>query len=176
MNLSFVIAIFFVGIISVEASEKLSAAKLLLPYHPTILISETLEVTEGDPSVCYKWYSSKPGIVSVEPIDSWFSDGNICSHKAMVVSKSQTVARNMAVVFAENVQNRQVLKCHVVVEKVKSIMIESKSRELYLEDSPEPFKVLGLDEEGIFLFFYPSLLFITSNSRKYFFNSWCFAI
>ena len=42
----------------------------------------------------------------------------------------------------------QQLRCDVIVDVISKIEIETTTRELYLEDSPEEFTVRGLDDEG----------------------------
>ena len=42
----------------------------------------------------------------------------------------------------------QKLRCDVIVDVIHSIEIETTTRELYLEDSPESFSVRGVDDEG----------------------------
>ena len=42
----------------------------------------------------------------------------------------------------------QQLRCDVIVDVIDAIDIETTTRELYLEDSPEQFKLRGLDDEG----------------------------
>ncbi len=49
----------------------------------------------------------------------------------------------------------QQVRCDVIVDVINAIDIETTTRELYLEDSPEQFKLRGLDDEGKFL--YPTL-------------------
>ena len=42
----------------------------------------------------------------------------------------------------------QQLRCDVIVDVIDAIDIETTTRELYLEDSPEQFILRGLDDEG----------------------------
>ncbi len=42
----------------------------------------------------------------------------------------------------------QQLRCDVIVDVIHSIYVETTTRELYLEDSPEQFVVRALDDEG----------------------------
>ncbi len=42
----------------------------------------------------------------------------------------------------------QQVRCDVIVDKIDAIDIETTTRELYLEDSPEQFVLRGLDDEG----------------------------
>ena len=41
------------------------------------------------------------------------------------------------------------LRCDVIVDVIHSVEIETTTRELFLEDSPEEFIVRGLDDEGM---------------------------
>ena len=41
------------------------------------------------------------------------------------------------------------LRCDVIVDAIKAIVIETTTRELYLEDSPEQFVLRALDDEGM---------------------------
>ena len=40
------------------------------------------------------------------------------------------------------------MRCDVIVDVIRAIDIETTTKELYLEDSPEQFLLRGLDDEG----------------------------
>ena len=42
----------------------------------------------------------------------------------------------------------QQVRCDVIVDVIRAIDIETTTKELYLEDSPEQFLLRGLDDEG----------------------------
>lgn len=42
------------------------------------------------------------------------------------------------------------LRCDVIVDDISSIDIETTTKELYLDDSPEEFVLRGMNEEGYF--------------------------
>ena len=43
------------------------------------------------------------------------------------------------------------LRCDVIVDDISSIDIETTTKELYLDDSPEEFVLRGMNEEGDFI-------------------------
>ncbi|XP_064601442.1 nuclear pore membrane glycoprotein 210-like [Liolophura sinensis] len=53
-----------------------------------------------------------------------------------------------AIVSAENKVTGEVLRCYVIVGAVAELQIETTTRELFLEDTPEDFFVLGFDDKG----------------------------
>ena len=61
-----------------------------------------------------------------------------------------------AIVLAESQESGEVLRCDVIVDSIASIGVETTTRELYLEDSPEKFQIFARDSEGR-LWFYLNL-------------------
>lgn len=56
--------------------------------------------------------------------------------------------RVTAFLLAESQQTGEILRCDVIVDSITSIVIETTTRELYLEDSPEKFQMLAHDDKG----------------------------
>lgn len=54
--------------------------------------------------------------------------------------------------LAENEETGEVLRCDVIVDSISVISIETTTRELYLEDSPEKFQMSARDSEGVYAF------------------------
>ncbi|XP_038668645.1 nuclear pore membrane glycoprotein 210 [Scyliorhinus canicula] len=123
-----------------EAS-KLNIPKVLLPYARSTTVNFTLEAAEG----CYKWWSTRPEVASIEPINP--SDRQ-CSQRAVVVAHASQPARLTSIIFAEEIAIGRVLRCDAIVDVINEIEIVSTTRELYLEDSPLKLRIRALDAEG----------------------------
>ncbi|XP_078065799.1 nuclear pore membrane glycoprotein 210 [Mustelus asterias] len=123
-----------------EAS-KLNIPKVLLPYARSTTVNFTLEAAEG----CYKWWSTRPEVASIEPIDP--SDRQ-CSQRAVVVAHASQPARLTSIIFAEEIAIGRLLRCDAIVDVISEIEIVSTTRELYLEDSPLKLRIRALDAEG----------------------------
>uniref|UniRef100_H2YMB4 Uncharacterized protein n=1 Tax=Ciona savignyi TaxID=51511 RepID=H2YMB4_CIOSA len=118
-------------------------SKLLLPYYDKTQVNYTINAEDG----CYKWKSLNPGVASVEPIyDHDEMDG--CSRSAIVFVQSKAPSRKTTLLLAESKLSRAVLQCDVIIDRMYSIDIISRTRELYLEDPPETLKIRALDDEG----------------------------
>lgn len=73
---------------------KLNVPKVLLPFHSSNVINFTLELINEDDDLrhqhhnsCFSWSSSRPEIVSIEPI--YENNVDKCSTKAIVSSISK---------------------------------------------------------------------------------------
>lgn len=62
------------------------------------------------------------------------------------ITKEQ--ARNIAVVYAEDVHTKEVLRCDVIVDVIDSLLVVSRTRELYMEEAPVAFEVRAFDSRG----------------------------
>lgn len=123
-----------------EAS-KLNIPKVLLPFARSTTVNFTLEATEG----CYKWWSTRPEVAIIEPVNP--SDQH-CSQTAVVLARASQAVRLTSIIFAEEIAIGRVLRCDVIVDVISEIEIVSTTRELYLEDSPLKLRIRALDSEG----------------------------
>lgn len=127
-----------------EATSKINAARLLLPYATAVPTNYTLEVEDGG---CYKWSSTRPDVASVAPILEEGSTETGCSSRAVVNAVSRTPQRLSAIIFATEVGSGNMLRTDVNVDKIKSIEIVTTTREIVLDGVPEIFKVSAKNEQ-----------------------------
>ncbi|XP_077371316.1 nuclear pore membrane glycoprotein 210-like isoform X2 [Festucalex cinctus] len=90
--------------------------------------------------------SSRPEVVSVQPIDEDTSRG--CSRRALLQAQSTQSSRLTSIILAEDVVTGQALRCDAIVDVIYDVIIVSTARELYLEGSPLALEVNALDLEG----------------------------
>lgn len=74
-----------------------------------------------------------------------------CSKKVMVSTVTKEAARNIAVVLAEDVYTKQMLRCDVIVDVINKLSITTTTRELFMEEAPEDFEVKAYDDQGLSL-------------------------
>ena len=91
--------------------------------------------------------SSHPEVASVT-----VNGDSACSHSVTVTAVHREPNRVTTFLLAENTDTGEVLRCDVIVDSITSIGIETTTRELYLEDSPEKFQIWARDSEGKFDF------------------------
>ncbi|XP_071973491.1 nuclear pore membrane glycoprotein 210-like isoform X2 [Engystomops pustulosus] len=139
-SISLYTRLFTMLLVTAKAS-RLSVPKVLLPFFPGVEVPFTIEAGEG----CYTWHAHHPEIISVKPI---YENSTICSQKAILSSKSEQPKRVTTVVIAEEIVTGQILRCDVIVDVIVTMEIESRTRELYVDDAPVEFTVVGLDKEG----------------------------
>ncbi|KAK7447124.1 hypothetical protein BaRGS_00040214 [Batillaria attramentaria] len=134
---------------STSFSAKLNAPKVLLPYYSSVIANFTLEVEyspeETQVANCYRWRSTRPEVAQVHLINS--TDGE-CACKARVSAISKTPHQMTTVILAENKVTKETLRCNVIVSEIVRLEIETTTRLLYLEDSPEELIARGYDSEG----------------------------
>ncbi|NXA43132.1 P210L protein, partial [Eudromia elegans] len=123
------------------AAFKLNVPKVLLPFSRELRVPFVLEAEGG----CYSWYSTHHDIVSVEPV---YGNSTICSQKALLSAQSSQATKLSSVVVAEERVTGHLLRCDVIVDVIDSIEIVSRTREIYVEDSPLELTVRALDVEG----------------------------
>ncbi|XP_077144594.1 nuclear pore membrane glycoprotein 210-like isoform X2 [Ranitomeya variabilis] len=133
-------ALFVILRVTTEAS-RLSVPKVLLPFFPGLEVPYTIEAGGG----CYTWHVHHTEIISVTPI---FENNTLCSKKAVLKCKSEQPKRQTTVVIAKEIVTGQVLRCDVIVDLIVTLEIESRTRELYVDDAPVELTVAGLDKEG----------------------------
>ncbi|CAG2057930.1 unnamed protein product, partial [Timema podura] len=90
--------------------------------------------------------SSRIDVVQVNPTNVDETLG--CSAQAIVSAISKEIARNTAIIFAEEVHSGQMLRCDVIVDEIASLDIVTTTRELYMEEAPEIFEVRAYDDQG----------------------------
>ncbi|XP_078481906.1 nuclear pore membrane glycoprotein 210 [Ciona intestinalis] len=118
-------------------------SKLLLPYYDKIQVNYTINAEEG----CYKWKSLNTGVASVKA-QSDDNEMDECSKSAVVYVESRAATRKTTLLLAESKLSRAVLQCDIIIDRIHSVDIVSRTRELYLDDPPETLKIRALDDEG----------------------------
>ncbi|TPP62907.1 hypothetical protein FGIG_06344 [Fasciola gigantica] len=142
----------------VESDFKLSASKLLLPFHSFIAVNYTLLGSNG---ACYEWGSATPEVATVTPV---FETNPECSKSAFVTAVWQSPHRAVTTIHARVLSKKSydsnahpsfgfsdtghVVKCDVIVDNIYKIEIETTTQELYLHNTPESLAVVGYDEFG----------------------------
>ncbi|XP_023018857.2 nucleoporin 210 [Leptinotarsa decemlineata] len=124
-------------------SSKLNVPRVLLPIFNDFSTTFTLEATEGG---CYKWSTTRNDIIQLTPLDE--EPELQCSTKVVVSTVTKEAARNMAVVLAEDVHTKQMLRCDVMVDVIHDLLISTTTRELFMEEAPEDFEVKAFDDQG----------------------------
>uniref|UniRef100_A0A8B9DP18 Nucleoporin 210 like n=1 Tax=Anser cygnoides TaxID=8845 RepID=A0A8B9DP18_ANSCY len=119
---------------------KLNVPKVLLPFSRELRVPFVLEAEAG----CYSWYSTHNDVVTVESI---YENGTTCYQKALLSARSSQATKLSSVVIAEELTGH-LLRCDVIVDVINSIEIISRTREIYVEDSPLELAVRALDVEG----------------------------
>ena len=64
-----------------------------------------------------------------------------------------------------NLVSGQQVRCDVIVDVIHSIDVETTTRELYLEDSPEQFFLRGLDDEGAYEISIKTIVYLFHSTR-----------
>ncbi|XP_062607902.1 nuclear pore membrane glycoprotein 210-like [Saccostrea cucullata] len=131
-------------------SARLSDPKILLPYHSSVITNFTLKINLSReearlPDSCYTWQSTQQEVATIQLVNS--TDGE-CAFSAVISAVSKSPYRKTSMVLAENKVTGEVLRCIVIVEAISRFEIETTTRLLYLEDSPEELIIKGYDEEG----------------------------
>nr|XP_025045302.1 nuclear pore membrane glycoprotein 210-like isoform X3 [Pelodiscus sinensis] len=90
-------------------------------------------------------YSTRHDTVTIEPI---YENGTTCSQKALLSTQSTQATKLSSVVIAEELVTGHLLRCDIIVDMINSIEIISRTREIYVEDSPLELTVRALDIEG----------------------------
>ncbi|CAH0550671.1 unnamed protein product [Brassicogethes aeneus] len=130
-------------IISIVNASKLNVPRALLPVFSDVSTKFLIEATEGG---CYKWSTTRTDIINLTPVNENFE--RKCSLQVIVTTVTKEAARNIAVVLAEDVSTKQMLRCDVIVDVIKSLSITTTTRELFMEEAPEDFEIKALDDQG----------------------------
>uniref|UniRef100_A0A8C9AQQ3 Nucleoporin 210 like n=1 Tax=Prolemur simus TaxID=1328070 RepID=A0A8C9AQQ3_PROSS len=123
-------------------ANKLNVPQVLLPFgREPSRVTFLLEAQRG----CYTWHSTHHDAVTVEPL---FENGTLCSQKAVLIAESTQPIRLSSIILAREIVTDHELRCDVKVDVIDSIEIVSRTRELYVDDSPLELMVRALDIEG----------------------------
>ncbi|GAB5583925.1 nuclear pore membrane glycoprotein 210-like isoform X9 [Prionailurus iriomotensis] len=125
-------------------ANKLNVPQVLLPFgREPGRVPFLLEAQRG----CYTWHSTHHDAVTVEPL---YENGTLCSQKAVLIAESSQPIRLSSIILAREIGKvtDHELRCDVKVDVIHSIEIISRTRELYVDDSPLELMVRALDEEG----------------------------
>lgn len=90
--------------------------------------------------------SSRPDIISITTI--YVDRHDDCSHKVIITPTSREQRRSTAVVLAEDISTGEVLRCDVILDVIHQLGVLTTTRELYLEEAPETFKMWAFDSQG----------------------------
>uniref|UniRef100_A0ABM5F464 Nuclear pore membrane glycoprotein 210-like n=1 Tax=Pogona vitticeps TaxID=103695 RepID=A0ABM5F464_9SAUR len=120
---------------------KLNAPKVLLPFSREKRVPFYIGAEGG----CYSWYSTRHDTVTIEPA---YENGTACSRGAVLAALSTQATKLASVVIAEETVTGHLLRCDVIVDLIDRIEIISRTREIYVEDSPLELSVRALDAEG----------------------------
>nr|KAF6316354.1 nucleoporin 210 like [Pipistrellus kuhlii] len=123
-------------------ANKLKVPQVLLPFSREAGRAPfLLEAQRG----CYTWHSTHPDVVTVEPL---YENDILCSQKAVIFAESTQPIRLSSIILAREIVTDHELRCDVKVDMIDSIEIISRTRELYVDDSPLELMVRALDAEG----------------------------
>ncbi|KAK7861839.1 hypothetical protein R5R35_000596 [Gryllus longicercus] len=128
---------------TIVENSKLNVPRVLLPLFHSFRLKYILEGTDLE---CYKWSTSRPEILDVQPLYEDTHRG--CSSKAVVSPLSKEFDRNTAIVFAEELRSGNILRCDVIMDVIHSLNVITTTRELYIEEAPEAFEVRAYDDQG----------------------------
>lgn len=98
--------------------------------------------------------SSRPDLISITPI--YVDRYNDCSHEVVITAaSSREHRRNTAVVLAEDSSTGEILRADVILDVIHELGVLTTTRELYIEEVPETFKMWAFDSQGdtVLLFF-----------------------
>nr|XP_028566233.1 nuclear pore membrane glycoprotein 210-like isoform X2 [Podarcis muralis] len=120
---------------------KLNTPKVLLPFSRDKRVPFVLGAEGG----CYSWYSTRHDTVTIDPM---YENGTACSQKALLTTCSTQATKLASVILAEETVTGHLLRCDVIVDLIDHVEIISRTREIYVEDSPLELSVRALDAEG----------------------------
>uniref|UniRef100_A0A4X2LUM8 Nucleoporin 210 like n=1 Tax=Vombatus ursinus TaxID=29139 RepID=A0A4X2LUM8_VOMUR len=120
-------------------ANKLNVPKVLLPFgREPGRVPFLLEAQRG----CYTCHHDA---VTVEPL---YENSTLCSQRAVLIAESTQPIRLSSVILAREIVTDHELRCDVKVDVIDNIEIISRTRELYVDDSPLELMVRALDAEG----------------------------
>lgn len=91
--------------------------------------------------------SSRPDLVSIQPVyTDRYSD---CSQQVVITAaSSRDKKRNTAVVLAEDSSTGEILRADVIMDVIHELGVLTTTRELFIEEVPEAFKMWAFDSQG----------------------------
>ncbi|XP_054418842.1 nuclear pore membrane glycoprotein 210-like [Pteronotus mesoamericanus] len=129
-------------VLLVTLAHKLNVPQVLLPFgRESGRVPFLLEAQRG----CYTWHSTHHDAVTVEPL---YENSTLCSQKAVLIAEATQPIRLSSIILAREIVTDHELRCDVKVDVIDSIEIISRTRELYVDDSPLELMVRALDAEG----------------------------
>ncbi|XKL60082.1 hypothetical protein PGB90_001098 [Kerria lacca] len=132
----------FLIIVTVNSS-KLNLPRVLLPLFKFSPTNFTLKVTDNG---CYKWTLSRLDIIQVIPIN--FNKQYDCSSEVLLTTITKEFTKNTVIVFVEEISTKEILRCDIIVDVITSLNIITKTKQLFMEESPEIFEVRAYDDQG----------------------------
>ncbi|KAI6204431.1 hypothetical protein M3Y94_00673500 [Aphelenchoides besseyi] len=122
---------------------RLNEPRVLLPFDSKNLVSYLLEVKEPTGG-CFFWKSSRPHIVSVEPVNQ----NRNCADSAIITARSRHLTDQSAVILATDHAGEISLNCDVRVDVIDRIEIFSTANFLFLEGPPAKIEIHGFNARG----------------------------
>jgi hypothetical protein len=141
MKLSPLLIILLIGSFYSTSAYRLNVPRVLLPYYSKNQVSYILEVKEPDGG-CFYWKSTRPDIVSVEPM------GKSCSSKALITARSLHSAEQSAIIVASSSDGKETLTCDVRVDVVDRIEVHTTTGLLFIEEPPARITVNAFNKRG----------------------------
>lgn len=71
-----------------------------------------------------------------------------CSSEVILSTITKEFTKNTVIVLVEEVSTKEVLRCDVIVDVISALNIVTKTRQLFVEESPEIFEVRAYDDQG----------------------------
>ncbi|VDM96812.1 unnamed protein product [Thelazia callipaeda] len=141
-----VLNVLLFGYFTVLASTyRLNVPRVLLPYHPNVQV--TFDLTVSDPEDgCFSWRTTRPDVVSIKVLNPIKTSD--CSSRARIAATSKYSDEQTAVIFAENKDAGIVLTCGVTVDVIRSIIISTTTKVLFLDASPAKVVIQAYNAEG----------------------------
>ncbi|KAF4532009.1 hypothetical protein B566_EDAN006554, partial [Ephemera danica] len=133
----------FLVLFYLAENARLNKPRVLLPLYSQYPNNFTLEVDDGG---CYKWTTKSPSVVRLVVLNESPQRG--CSSTAVVSAVTNEDARHTAIIFAEDVNSEEILRCDVIIDSIASLSIVTRTREIFIEEAPEVFEVRAFDSFG----------------------------
>ena len=93
--------------------------------------------------------SSRPDLISITPV--YIDRFNDCSQQVVITAaSSRKHLRNTAVVMDEDSSTGEILRADVILDVIHKLGVLTTTRELYIEEVPEAFKMWAFDAQGYF--------------------------
>lgn len=96
--------------------------------------------------------SSRPDLITITPIYD-DADSVECSSKAVLTTVFREKRRSTAFVLAKDLATGEILRSDVILDVIDKLDVLTTTRELYLEEAPETFKIWAQDSQGKIIIF-----------------------